>query len=206
MKYIVQNAFIDGREFNYQLGQLIYMAQGDASIIGNCHDGGKFVSESAFNNFLNGNEMFTFFDLFPSIIKKIPLSKKPMVIRVHPDVAWLYNQLFGQEWLTQNHSLQVYFKMANFEPFFFDLMTKETNLPYDLKAIKLRMPMIQTPRDDFERYQDYMHHMAIEDHPNMSEEPNFLNLNGRKFFDAYDILGYKPMSYDELLTLQEESI
>lgn len=193
MKYLIPNIFADNSEFSYQLGQLVFESTGNRELIQDIAD----VPE------MRSTELFTFCDLFPSFIPKVPLDKKICVIRLHPDIAWLYNQVFTNFWRTEGYSLQVYFSLVNYRPQYFDLETKETTLPFDLRLVKLSMPMLQTVESDFLKFQDYMKHLPIEDHLDFqTEESTYLEINGKRHFNAYEVLGYSPLSYADLVNLQ----
>lgn len=204
MKYLIQNAFANNTEFSFQLGQLIFESSGSTNLIQDTID--VPCTKKAFNQHLQSAPQFTFCDLFPSLISKVPSDKRICVIRLHPDVSFLYNHIFTQTWMTENYSLQVYLKQVNYEPLYFDLETKKSNLPFNLDLLKLTMPMLQTSEDEFLEYQDYMKHLPIEDHPELQEESTYISINGKQYFNAYDVLGYIPMRFDDLQELQDTCI
>lgn len=205
MKYVIQSALLNNTELTYQIGQIIYNAQNDEDIVTNYDEQARF-SQRNMQKFYSANSIFAFCDVFPSTYKDLPANRSLVVMRLHPDVAWLYNQIFGAEFCTACYSVQIYLKLMNCSVHFFDLETKETSLPYDLKMVKLQMPVIQRTELDFLEYQDLMKHLPIEDHVAYSEDATIVDIQGKTFFNAYDTLGYKPMTFADIQKLQEVSL
>lgn len=193
MKYACPLPLANNKDLAYQIGQHIFNTTGESM---NCFNHtGVGIDFPEFTDCT-----FEFTDIFPSYIKRLPASRQICTINVHPDIAWAINQEFSTEWELPIYNLRLYLALLNQRCFYFDLETKETNLPYNFKSVQLPIPHITLSEHDFARYQDYMKHFPVEDI--VGKRSINIEVNGQKYHNVYDILGYVPMKWNDLLELQ----